>query len=115
MNWARVVGHGGTWASVKTRMVVGGQVMVGGVVSRTAMTWIAVLVLRQVSTAIHMLVMKMGQPLALVTELNVTGTNESQLSVAVTLSGGRTSERHSTVVLPGTPTRTGLIVSCTRM
>src|SRR5258706_371028 len=113
-NCARVVGQGGTWPRRKTSRLVG-QVITGGTVSRTMMTWVAVLVFRQRSTACHILVMMIGQVVPLVVEVRVAVMNPSQLSNAVTMAGNGTSFKHWKFWLGGTPTSCGGIVSTTVM
>jgi hypothetical protein len=68
----------------------------------------------QSSTAVHVRVSayESGQGPFVRTSLNVTGTDVSQLSVAVGAAGAGTA-LHSTVMLPGTPESTGGVVSRT--
>src|SRR4029077_4515606 len=98
----------------------------GLMVSCTLVTWKAMLVFLHLSTAVQMFVIKNGQgrrlvglnasakpPLLVMEKLTVT--RPSQLSMPVTLDGGSTSLMHCTFRLGGTPTRSGLMVSCTLM
>src|SRR6266850_1647706 len=70
--------------------------------------------LKQKSRATQVRVMTAGQR-PLVTAEKVTIGFVSQLSVAVRLAGDGTSTRHWKLVLAGTPTGTGGIVSSTEM
>jgi hypothetical protein len=77
-------------------------------------TWLAVDVLLQLSTAVQVLVRTYpsGQVPFVRTSTIVTVGVASQLSVAVTTEGVGIAE-HSTVVFAGTPTNTGAVLSST--
>src|SRR5712675_1235181 len=74
---------------------VGALVMTGGVVSCTAMVWTKFVALPQLSVADQVFVMVKLQSVPFVTELKLTCTLPSQLSLAVTTAGAGMFPLHS--------------------
>src|ERR1051326_8419067 len=98
------------------RFTGGTPTRTGLMVSTTVMICVATFVFLQRSMAVQVKVIMFVHPMALVEAPGVTGTDPSQLSMAVTTACGGTSLRHCTLRLTGgTPRRSGLIVSTTVM
>jgi glucan phosphoethanolaminetransferase (alkaline phosphatase superfamily) len=101
-------------AEHSTVVFAGTPTKTGAVLSSTVITWLAVLVLLQLSTAVHVRVSTYpsGHEPFVRTSTIVTVGVASQLSVAVTIAALGMAE-HSTVVFAGTPTNTGAVLSST--
>ena len=106
-------------SSMHSKVRFAGQVMTGGVVSSTCISWTQVAVLPQSSVAIQVLTSRYSwlQPSCVekVTSLYVTAGDISQLSdeVAVPLFAGRVVSSHSIVTSDGQEVMTGGVVSST--
>src|SRR5918994_854988 len=99
-------------AAQSTVILAGTPAKTGAVLSVTVMVWVAVAVLLQLSVAVQVRVIVPQPSTTLFTSVKVTVIVGSQLSVAVTLAAVGTAAQ-STVVLAGTPAKTGAVLSVT--